>query len=77
MKFIEKLKKYFELDTFEEEQSDIVLTDVKEWKRIAQEKYEEAILYQELYNEAMCENHRLRKMIQTMEEMRKAGADVK
>ncbi|MER0122401.1 hypothetical protein ABPH35_02165 [Streptococcus sp. ZJ93] len=72
MKFIDKLKDFLGLNAVKEEQSDIVLMDVKEWKRIAQEKHEEAILYQELYNEAMYENHRLRKMVQSFEDMRKA-----
>ncbi|MGT2716586.1 hypothetical protein [Streptococcus respiraculi] len=72
MKVIEKLKNYFGFDKLEEEQTDIVLTDVKRWKQIAQEKHEEAILYQELYNEVMHENHRLRKTLQVFEEIRKA-----
>ncbi|MCQ9211633.1 MULTISPECIES: hypothetical protein [unclassified Streptococcus] len=73
MKFVDRLKNFLGLDTLEEEQSDIVLTDVKKLKRIAQEKHEEAKLYQELYNEVMYENHRLRKTIQTLEDMRKLG----
>ncbi|MGT2800957.1 hypothetical protein Javan290_0052 [Streptococcus phage Javan290] len=72
MTFTEKLKNYFGLDAVEEEQPTIVSTDDKRWKQIAQEKHEEAILYQELYNEVMHENHRLRKTLQVFEEMRKA-----
>lgn len=73
MKLIDKLKHFLGIDTLEEEQSDIVLKDVKRWKQIVNEKHEESKLYQELYNEVMLENHRLRKTVQTLEDMRKLG----
>lgn len=72
MKLIEKLKNFLGLDVPEEEQSEVFLSALQAWKHIAQEKHEEVILYQRMYNEAMLENHRLRKTIQTYEDMRKA-----
>lgn len=73
MKLIDKLKHFLGIDILEEEQADVLLSDVQPWKRIAQEKHEEAILYQKKYNEVMLENHRLRKTVQTLEDMRKLG----
>ncbi|MCQ9211842.1 MULTISPECIES: hypothetical protein [unclassified Streptococcus] len=77
MKLIEKLKNFLGFDTVNREVSEMVSTELsaianKEWKYIAQEKHEEVMLYQKMYNEVMLENHRLRKTIQTFEDMRKA-----